>query len=72
MINFVDRFSTIKGDLPICTLIVILSLEHGVEIRTLQYENESSNIIQYKCPEKKAYIESSMCPKSPLASNRKV
>ena len=38
MINFVDRSSTIKEDVPSCTLIVTLSLEWGVGIRTLQHE----------------------------------
>ena len=32
------RFLTIKEDLPICSLIVILFLEQGVKIRTLQPE----------------------------------
>lgn len=50
MINFGDRSPAIKGDLPICTLIVILSLEQGVGIRTLHHESESSNRIEYKNP----------------------
>ena len=48
MINFVDGFLTIKEDLSNCTLTVILFLERGVEIRTLQHEKESSNGNQYK------------------------
>ena len=43
-----DRFSTIKEDLPSCTLTVILSLEQEVEIRTLQHEKESNNRIQHE------------------------
>ena len=41
MINFVHRFSKTKEDWPSCTL------GQGVEIKTLQHENESSNRIQY-------------------------
>ena len=48
VINFVDRFSKIKEDLPSCTLIVILSLKQGVGIGTLQHEKESSIRLQYK------------------------
>ena len=50
MIIFVDIFSTIKGNLLSCTLIVIISLEQGVEIKILQHEKESSKRIQYKSP----------------------
>ena len=50
----VDRFSTFKENLPSCTLIVILFLGQGVEIRTLQHEKESINTIQYKNPVKKS------------------
>ena len=35
----VDRFSTIKEDVPSCTLIAIISPEQGGEIRTLQCES---------------------------------
>ena len=38
IINFVDRFSTTKKDLPNYTLILVLSLEQGLGIRTLQHE----------------------------------
>ena len=48
IINFVDRFSTTKKDLPNYTLILVLSKEQGLGIRTLQHEKESSIRLQYK------------------------
>ena len=47
-----SRFLTIKEDLPNCTLTVILSLEHGAEKRTLQYEKETRHKIQNNNPVK--------------------
>ena len=48
-----DVILTIKGNLPNCTLIVILFLEQGVEIRTLQLEMRAHPIrIQFLQPYK--------------------
>ena len=64
MTHLRDRFSTIKGDLPNCTLIVIPWEVTGSPNKDLKVQKK----IQYK----NAKIESTMCSKSPLVSKTKI